>query len=513
MEHIQGSDRHQMRMICLDQWVDQKAFVRIIDAFVDHLDLKQFAFSYFDLNQQGRPPFHPSILLKLYLYGYHYGIRSSRKLQRACATNVEVMWLLKERKPHYKTIANFRKDNAKAFRKVFQQFVFILKDWKLIEGKTIAIDSFKIRAQNSLKNNFNETKIKRHLQYIDNKIDEYERLLEQQDIVEHDKKDLHLKIEHQQNKKDKFASINQQLKLQSDRQISLTDPDAKAVVFQRNAVKVGYNIQAATDAKNKLIVAMDTGNVNDTKALGPMVLSVKQNLKIDSFDVLADKGYHSGRELKDCQQYNVTTFVSPKQSSSTKKNPDFAMHKFIYNENEDSYTCPAGAILNTNGRQYFKKLINGRKSYYVKHYKTKACKNCQLRSQCTKNKNGRYIERSEYQEYIKSNNDRVNENPDYYRERQQIIEHQFGTIKRHWGFDYVLTKGKENVLAETALVFIVYNLRRSLSILDFDSLMAKLKDSICEFLSFFNLLSYREDQADIHLLIYQNTHCKPHWKF
>jgi len=180
MDHIQGNNRNQIRMLSLEQMVEPESMVRIIDAFVDMLDLKQFGFSYFTLNKQGRPPYHPSALLKLYLYGYQNSIRTCRKLEKACKTNIEVLWLLNEQRPHYKTIANFRKDNPKAFKAVFRYFVAMLKDWKLIDGKTIAVDSFKIRAQNSLKNNFNQKKVKRHISYIDKRIAEYEQALDQE---------------------------------------------------------------------------------------------------------------------------------------------------------------------------------------------------------------------------------------------------------------------------------------------------------------------------------------------
>ena len=192
-------------------------------------------------------------------------------------------------------------------------------------------------------------------------------------------------------------------------------------------------------------------------------------------NVLADKGYHSGREIKACEELGVTTLISPKESSSTKTNPDFAMDSFRYDELQDSYTCPAGVTLHTNGRWYNKKLKNGRQSYKVKHYKTKACNGCRLRSQCTTNKRGRFIERTEYQQYVDHNNNRVNQQPDYYRQRQQIIEHQFGTLKRQWHFDYTLTKGKEKVLGEVYLAFTCYNLRRIMSILGFEALMSKMK--------------------------------------
>jgi hypothetical protein len=200
-------------------------------------------------------------------------------------------------------------------------------------------------------------------------------------------------------------------------------------------------------------------------------------------NILADKGYHSGRELKDCEKLHVATFISPKESSSSKKNPAFAVESFSYNEMQDTYTCPAGQTLHSNGRWYNKNLKNGRKSYQVKHYKTKACQHCNLRSECTSNKYGRCIERTEYAQYIKRNNDRVNANPDYYRNRQQIIEHQFGTIKRHRHFDYTLLRGKAKVLAEVYLAFTTYNLRRTMSIFGFSELMERIISAFYRFTS------------------------------
>ncbi|MBL4709028.1 MAG: transposase [Flavobacteriales bacterium] len=289
-------------------------------------------------------------------------------------------------------------------------------------------------------------------------------------------------MRHNQTKKEAYQKINQHLKDSGDGQISTTDPEAKAVVFQRNSVKIGYNVQLGSDAKNKLLVAADTGDVNDTKALSVMVKKVQENIgKLEN--VLADKGYHSGRELKACEELGLTTFISPKESSSTKKNPAFSMVAFIYDKENDTYTCPANVTLITNGRWYNKNLSNGRKSYPIKHYKTEACTNWKLQIQCTKSIRGRYIERTEYQQYISRNNDRVNSNPNYYRLRQQIIEHyfnrlstpQFGTLKRHWHFDYLLTKGKELVMAEVYIALACYNLRRLSSIYDFEVLMNKIK--------------------------------------
>ena len=221
-----------------------------------------------------------------------------------------------------------------------------------------------------------------------------------------------------------------------------------------------------------------------------MVEIVQKNLgSADApMDVLADKGYHSGRELKACEKLNVTTYVSPKESSSSKISPDFAMHSFEYDEQNDNYTCPAGQTLHTNGRWYNKSLKDGRKPYHVKHYKTKACKQCNLRSECTSNKLGRIIERTEFAQYVSRNNERVKSNPEYYRERQQIIEHQFGTLKRHRHFDYTLVKGKEKVLAEVYLAFTAYNLSRIVSVLGFRELIKRLKAHLPCFIAKSNLL-------------------------
>ncbi len=484
MNHIEGIDRNQLQMICLDQLVASESMVRVIDAFVDILDLEDLGFSYFKLNKEGRPPFHPADMLKIYLYGYQNSIRSCRKLEKACLVNLEMIWLTKGRSPHFKTLAKFRKENHKAFKMVFRHFVLVLKNWGLIEGETIAIDSFKIRAQNSLKNNFNDRKIKRHLDYIDKKIAVYEAELDKEFS-----KEIACKIDKQNQKKEQYLLAKEQLQATEDGQISTTDPDSRAVVFQRNSVKIGYNIQAASDAKHKMLIAADTGDVNDTKALSPMVELTQKNIRESNqpINVLADKGYHSGREIKAIKELNATTFISPKESSSIKKNPAFAMESFLYNEEEDTYTCPAGNTMNTNGKWYNKNLKNGRKSYHVKHYKTKACKECPLRNQCTQNKLGRIIERTEYAQYVQENNTRVNQNPDYYRQRQQIIEHQFGTLKRHRHFDYTLMKGKLNVMSEVYIQFTLYNLTRSLSILQFPQLIDKLKGLKRTFSSIFNL--------------------------
>lgn len=467
MDFITGFNRDQLIMMDFESCLDTDSWARIVDMFTDILPLGELGFKDV-LNTEGRPPYRSSDMLKLYLYGYKNKLRSSRRLEHACKVNLEVIWLLKGLRPSARKIAYFRKNNAKAFKMAFRYFVVLLKDWDLIEGETIAIDSFKIRAQNALKNNFNQKKIDRHIDYIDGKIQEYQEQLDQGDD-EIDQDVILDKIAYQESKKEKYHSIEKRLKESGERQISLTDPDAKAVVLHRNIVNVGYNVQAGCDAKHKLFVNNDTGTVNDTNALSPMALDAKQLLEVEHMNTLTDKGYTTAKHLEICTNNGITPYSSPKVHSS-QHNGLYPMVDFVYDTEKDNYTCPDGQILTTNGTVYDKA------GHKVKHYKNRqACKVCPVRHLCTKNKNGRFIERSIYQEALDDNKKRVNENPEYYRLRQQVTEHQFGTLKRQWGFTYTLMKGKENVLSEVNLMMICYNLRRLMTILDLKDLKNRLK--------------------------------------
>jgi len=477
MQHKKGESRGQMLMFSLESVIVQDSFVRVVDAFVDAIDLDSFGFAHIHCKEEGRPPYHPSILMKLYLYGYRYGIRTSRKLEREAQTNIEAMWLLSGLRPKYKTIADFRKDHSKAFREVFRRFVCLLKEWDLIEGKTVAIDSFKIRGNNSLKNNFNEKKLKRHLEYIDNQIKDYEDMLDTSD-KEEDKKEIEEKISERKEKQDKYQQIQKELDSSGQEQISLTDPDSRAVILHRNIVNVGYNIQASSDSKHKLLTEYDTGDVNDTHALASMSIQTKELLGVEKMDVLADKGYHTGDQLQQCMENKITTYVSPK-APSTKDIGLYAITDFIYDKDTDTYTCPQGSVLSTNGTWYtHSDSRKGRTgSYRFRRYTTQDCKVCNDRHKCTKSKvNGRAIDRSEYADIIEANAKRVDENPDYYSQRQQITEHMFGTLKRQRDFTYTLLRGKDKVLGEVGLMFIGYNLTRCISIMGIEKLIKALKD-------------------------------------
>lgn len=395
MNFINGFDRNQLLMMDFESTVSQDYWARVVDLFVEMLPLKELGFEDI-LRQERRSPYRSADLLKLYIYGYKNQLRSSRKLEQACKVNIEVLWLLKGLNPSARKIAYFRKKNAKAFKQAFRYFLCLLKDWELIEGSTIAIDSFKIRAQNALKNNFNQKKIDRHIEYIDNKIEEYQKALDQQDDEKRIKQVVQ-KINYQQSKKEKYKNIEKQLNDSGQTQVSLTDPDARSVVLHRNIINVGYCVQAGCDDKHKLFVNNDTGSVNDTNALSSMAIDAKELLGVETMNTLTDKGYTTAKQLDECTKNDITPYSSPKEHSS-QQNGLYPMKDFIYNKQQDTYRCPAGETLSTNGTVYNKA------NHKVKHFKNRrACNSCNVRNQCTQNKNGRFIERSIYQETLEEN--------------------------------------------------------------------------------------------------------------
>ncbi len=484
MQHKQGENGNQVFMFCLESSIPSNSFVRVVDAFVDAIDLQSFGFAHVQCPDEERPPYHPSVLMKLYLCGYRYGIRTSRKLEREAQTNLEAMWLLSGLCPKYKTIADFRKIHSKAFREVFRRFVCLLKEWKLVEGETIVIDSFKVRAVNSLKNNFNQAKLKRHLDYIENQLNEYEAMLDANGSEE-DKKELEAKIAKRKEKQSQYKQLQEDLENSTEEQISLTDPDSRSVILHRNIIHVGYNIQAASDAKHKLFVEYDTGDVNDTHALAPIAIKTKELLEVDQMNVLADKGYHTGVQLELCKNKDIHTFVSPK-APSTKDVGLYPITSFVYNKLEDKYICPQGHEMHTNGTwcHHSDKRKDCKGAFRFKRYHTSACKTCTSRHLCTRNKtNKRYIDRSEYADTIDENAARIEQNPHYYKLRKQITEHPFGTLKRQRGLTYTLVRGKEKVMGEIGLAFIGYNLSRCITILGAEKLIKLLRDNCLHLLN------------------------------
>jgi len=334
MHYIQGTDRFQLTFSSLDDFVDNDNPVRVIDAFINKLDLDLLGFGSKPPKQNqgleqkpsnpidGRPSFHPKTLLKLYFYGYFNGIRSSRRLERECMRNIEVRWLINGLTPNYHTIADFRKDNPKALKNCFKLYTTFLQDAGLIGSKTLAVDGSKFRASNSKKNNYSQSKIDRHLTYIEQKTEEYLQQLNQADDKELNEQEVNLiqeKLKYFQFNKINYELLQGKLKQSGETQISTTDPDSKALLVQGQVVEVSYNVQAAVDDKHNLVVATQVINKNDRNALHDIASEAKENLKTDGFTVLADKGYHNGREIQDCQNNGIQTIVAPNEIVNSNK--------------------------------------------------------------------------------------------------------------------------------------------------------------------------------------------------
>jgi transposase len=504
MHYIQGKNREQIILFpqSLDQIVSSDNEIRIIDLFVESIRIADFKFV-IKSSAEGRPAYHPKDLLKLFVYGYLNSIRSSRTLEKETKRNIELMWLMKGLMPDHNTIANFRRDNEKAIRKVFRHTVSIAAQFNLIGGKLIAGDSTKLRAQNSKKNNFNEHKIEQHLVYIDNKLNEYNAALELADAE--NRKTIETQIEKQNSRKEFYDALSGQLEQNGDTQISTTDPDSRQMITRNNITEVAYNVQTVVDAKHYLPIDYKVTNENDSKAMGAMLRRTKTILQTSDFTALYDKGYHTGSEIKKAVEMGIDIMVAIPGVASFAPDANYNFDKFIYNENIDTYTCPQEQTLTTNGNWYQKS--KQRYIYFVKHYKTNACSGCPASTLCTVNKKGRLLERSEYQPFIEQNKKNIEANNVTYKKRQAIVEHPYGIIKRQWGFYYITTKkGIRRASADVGLMFVAYNLRRLMNIID--------KNTFKKFLSELALLLTAKKtlskayKAKIKLLIYKIFHAK-----
>lgn len=474
MKYVQGKDRFQTEFTtsCLDDTIEADNTVRVLDAFVDSLPLEEFGFR-FDYKEEGRPAYHPSDLLKLYIYGYQNSLRSSRKLEAECKRNIEVMWLLKGLRPDHHTINRFRKDNPEAIREVFRSTVKTAQRYNLIGGKLIAGDSTKLRAQNSKKNNYNQKKIDRHLAYIDRKLDEYNgQLAESDGDGEGSKKDedntpkkggIKQEINKHQTQRKRYENLQKQLDESGEDQISTSDPDSRQMIIRGQITEVAYNVQCTTDDKHNLPIDYEVTNRNDSKAMGSMLQRAKEIIGHTNFTGLFDKGYHTTSEFEKADKLDIDVMVAIPGVSSHAPNPMFDVEKFIYNHKKDQYRCPAGRVLRSNGTWY----NNRDKSARFKQYKTSACQGCLLRHACTKSDNGRVIQRAENAHLIEQNKERIMANPEIYKRRQAIVEHPFGTIKRQWGFDHIMSKKSlKRASADVGLIFVAYNLKRLMNILN-----------------------------------------------
>jgi transposase len=488
MQYIQGSSRHQTYFSTLENQVGPDNPIRLIDGFVDKLHLQKLGFTKTVHCSEGRPPYAPAVLLKLYLYGYLNKIRSSRKLEKECIRNIELQWLLENLTPNYHTIANFRKVHAAPLQAMFRLYVQFLGDAGLLGKSTIGIDGSKFKAVNSKKNNYNQKKIDKHRRFIEDKTAKYLQELDELDNEEKANGTGEFQIKKEKivqglaklkERTIKYDALQQQLDNTTDKQISTTDTDSRSIIIVKSIVEVAYNTQNAVDDKHNLIVHAQATNTNDGKALHKAATQAKANLQLqkeDTLMVLADKGYHTGAELQECQQDNMITHVAYKEQPSVKHiASEFLAESFEYDKATDTYICPAGAALTSTGRWHNKRGEANETSYRFKTYRTNACKTCPLKRQCTKLPK-RIIQRSEYQDAVDINDNNIKRTPEYYKRRQAICEHPFGTIKRHWGYTHTLLKGLQKVNGEMNLIMFCYNFMRTKNILGTQKMLQAIEN-------------------------------------
>lgn len=479
MAYIKGEDRYQITLFpdSIDEYITEDNPVRLIDAYVDGLDLKSFGFNGTNPSATGHPSYDPKDKLKLYLYGYLNRIRSSRRLEDEAARNIEVIWLLKKIKPDFKTIADFRKDNKKALKAVFRDFNRLCDEWGLFGKEMVAIDGSKFRACNSKKNNYNIKKLNRHTKYIDEKIDKYMKELDETDTTESsdrkpDLKEIKERIEELKNRKVKYEEYKNELEEKGENEISTTDPDSRLMSNGNNNVDVSYNVQTTVDEKHKLIVDFKvTQNPNDLGELDNMALRAKKLFGGKEFDVVADKGYYNAEDLKKCVDNGITPYVAKQTYSNGTGDEDFYADKFKYEKERNIYICPAGKELYYRRERKRKGKVIG--SEYVNY---EACKNCEYKTRCTRSEKGRSITRHVDQDFLDTIDITIEGNNEKYRQRQAIVEHPFGTIKRGWGAYYFLTKRKVSVTAEMALAFFAYNFKRVMNILGVKEMLKRLEE-------------------------------------
>lgn len=476
MDHIEGANRDQLILFpqSLDEYISEDNPVRFIDAFVESLDPEALGFSHSVLKETGRPPYHPGVLLKLYIYGYLNRIRSSRLLEKEAHRNVEVIWLTGRLAPDHKTIANFRRDNGKAVREVCRAFTRFCRELELFGGELVAIDGSKFKAVNNKGRNFTDRKLKRTMKDIDKKIDAYLQELDENDAKEPEERkltaeELKEKIKTLRERMKKYKGFQKQMEESGETQISLTDPDSRSMpVGGGRTFDVAYNVQMSVDSKHKLILDHEvTNEVTDRSLLSQMSERAKEALGVEELDVLADMGYYDGQQVKDCTEAGITPYIPKADTSANRKLGLFAKDDFLYDPEQDCYWCPAEEKLTFR----FQTTEKGRERRY---YATPACGGCALKHACTRSKDGRRITRWVYEDVLEEMEARVQDEPEKVKLRKTIAEHPFGTIKRHMDQGYFLMKGLPNVGAEMSLTVLAYNFKRAVKILGVPKMLQAL---------------------------------------
>lgn len=466
MGYIEGEDRKQTVLFpeVLEDYIGEENPVRFIDVFIEGLDLSEMGFGRAIAKATGRPPYDPGDLLRLYVYGYLNRTRSSRQLEKEAGRNVELMWLMRKLRPDFKTIADFRKDNPQALKKVCREFTLWCKRLELFGGELVAIDGSKFRAVNSPKRNFTEKKLRRMIREIEDKIDQYLKDLDRQDKQEAgpqslSRGQLEEKIERYRGRRARYEELKSDLEHSGASQISLTDPESRSMRVG-HGVEVSYNVQMVVDQKNKLLVEHEvTNEVIDLGQLSTMAKKAKETLGVEALEVVADRGYYNGEEVKACEQSGITAYVPKSNTSSNLKRGLFTKEDFIYQPDKDCYRCPAGKELSYR----YQSLEQGRQ---MRTYQISGCKSCELKSKCSINQKGiRAIKRWVDEAILEAMARRLAENPEKIELRKNLAEHPFGTIKRAMNQGYFLMRGLTKVGTEVSLTILAYNLKRVINIL------------------------------------------------
>ena len=474
---VEGTDREQSTLFpeCLEDWIDENNPVRVIDVFVDELDLAELGFDGVAPETTGRPGYHPSVLLKLYIYGYLNRVQSSRRLEREALRNVEVMWLTGRLAPDHKTIADFRKDNGGAIRQVCARFIELCRAMGLLTEASVAIDGSKFKAVNNRDKNFTRAKMDRRMAQIEESVARY---LQQLDTADRQEPSEALQTKTSR-LKDKIAKLKQQmqhlkeLRVQMlaapDQQISLTDPDSRSMATSgRGSGVVGYNVQVAVETKHHLIIAHEVINEGSDRAqLSPMAKAAKAVLAVEKLDAVADRGYFSGEEILACDNAGVTVTLPKPMTSGMMARGRFGKQDFRYVADEDVYICPAGETL-----PY--RYTNEEDGLILRRYWTNTCQSCPIRKNCTSGKERR-ITRWEHEHVLEAVQRRLDEHPEKMRQRRETVEHPFGTIKARMGATHFLMKTLPRVASEMALHVLAYNMTRVMSIIGVRPLTAAIR--------------------------------------
>jgi transposase len=473
---VVGDDRGQSTLFPerLDDYVGEDNPVRAIDVFVDELDLAGLGFEGVEPQARGRPAYHPATLLKIYVYGYLNRVQSSRRLERECQRNVELVWLTGHLIPDFKTIADFRKDNGEAIRKVCRAFVLLCRRLDLLGDASVAIDGSKFKAVNARDRNFTEAKMKRRLEQIDESIARYLSQLDTADrqgptVPEAKTTRLKEKIATLREEIERLNALNALMMASEDKQISLTDPDARSMATSgRGSGMVGYNVQSAVDTTHHLIVAHEVTNVgSDRSQLSNIAEQARTEIGAETLDVVADRGYYESKEILACERVGITVTLPKPMTSGAKAAGRFGKQDFVYVAKDDVYLCPAGERL-------IYRYTNEEEGKTLHRYWTTACQTCALKAKCTTGEQRR-ISRWEHEAVLETVQDRLDRNPDKMRVRRQTVEHPFGTIKAWMGATHFQMRTLPKVATEMALHVLAYNMKRMMRILGVGGLMAAMR--------------------------------------